>query len=252
MPELSLVKKVNKVVKKQISVLVGTLFSTLLSCSVFAAEQDNKIIKNYLIQNDLVAWLGSGKSLIDWSNIINKDGLISSNAITPPQLYFEFDSNVYSAEEKFNKVPQIVNGIVYSVKKDTLGSPVVTFLTDSYVDNFIASGFDESEVAHFYKGGKVDFVCYQFTLDNFILHSEKCTLKANYINEVAINVVNDLSESNALNNIFSNNPKIFNKINVAIDKLSNDQLKGINTTCKMDNYFQDKQCVDLIVNSLRK
>lgn len=224
----------------------------LLSLPALAAEQDVKIVQNVLLQNDISAWLNSGKSLFNWSSRINKDNIISKSTISPAQLYFIFDSNSYTAEEKFNKVPQLIDGVVYSVKKDSQGQPLVTFLTDNYIDGFVAGGLSKDEVSDFYKGKAVQFVCYKFSYEDSILYSSQCATKGQYFNQMASNLIKDIDSSSIFNNRKGQNSDIYNKLYTVLYKISKTDLIAINNKCSTSDYLNDNDCIAFVNSVVRK
>ncbi|NAR54858.1 hypothetical protein GPS59_12820 [Acinetobacter haemolyticus] len=215
--------------------LLGIIF-ILLSTVSFAEKIHKNSLIDYLYFDDFKTWLTGGKSMYNWSGYVDKDKTISKQVYAPHVMYHEFDSNVYAASKKYNSVPTLLNGVVYSVKSDISNNPVVTFSSGSS-DYFYAKGFEVDEVNKLKRGSQFKFVCFKFDYDGFILRSNQCTTISNYYNLLSEGLFKDID----LEKIELNSP--YKLKDLLLKHISPTEIDKFNQECSY-RPLNDTQCLN--------
>ncbi|WP_038342310.1 hypothetical protein [Acinetobacter sp. A47] len=215
--------------------LLGISF-ILFSTVSFAEKLHKNSLIDYIFFDDFKTWLTGGKSIYNWSGYVDKDKTISKQVYAPHVMYHEFDSNVYAASKKYNSVPTLLNGVVYSVKSDISNKPVVTFSAGSS-DYFYAKGFEIDEVNKLKRGSQFKFVCYKFDYDGFILRSNQCTTISNYYDLLSEGLFKDID----LEKIELNSPFKFKDL--LLKHISPTEMDKFNQECGYRS-INDVQCLN--------
>ncbi|MCH7380390.1 hypothetical protein [Acinetobacter higginsii] len=218
---------------KKLLIGLGIVFISNMS---FAQQTPKNTILTFVYFNDFKTWLTGGKSLYDWSNFVDKDKTISKQAFEPHIIYHEFDSNVFAASKKFNTVPTLLNGVVYSVKSDNSNNPVVTF-SAGYSDYFHAKGFTVDEVSKLKRGNQFKFICYKFDYDGYTLRSNQCTTISTYYSLLAPSLFKDID----LDQFEQNSP--YKVKEVILKNISKVDLSKFDVECGVKE-INDSQCME--------
>ena len=232
--------------------ITGCCFAANTSSSVAAADTSallngKKIVLAFLLKDDFQSWIASKPSLYNWSSTADQSALVSKSSVAPHILYNAFEANAFSAEKRYSKVPQKINGVIYSVKKDSNGEPLLTFITRHYQDNFIASGLTKSEVSNAKRGDKIDLICYGFEYDNYFLYSNKCTTETQFYDQLSSRFAKDLiSKSVTFKSAFENDggdhDKITDVILSKVNNLNSTKLAEIGSNCWQQDFLFSNKC----------
>ena len=214
--------------------ILGIGFILIANLS-FAEKPPKYTVIDYIFFDDFKTWLTGGKSLYNWSSYVDIDKTISKQVYAPHVMYHEFDSNVYAASKKYNSVPTLLNGVVYSVKSDNSNKPVVTFTAGSS-EYFYAKGFEVDEVSKLKRGAQFKFVCYKFDYDGFILRSNQCTTISNYYDLLSVGLFKDVD----LSRIELNSPYKFKDL--LLKNISKEEMNKFNQECS-DRAINDAECL---------
>lgn len=219
------------------------LIFTVLPSFVFA---DTTPVQRLLLINDLETWLSKGKSIFDWSSVLNKEDDELTGYMSPSIIYSDFSNNIFKAESKYYGKIQGVYGPFSNIEKNNDGNPVLVFNV-SYSNRFNVTGLSVNEVLNLNLGTPVKMKCFNFKLNSAGDLNAKCSFFTNTNRLRAVNTIQNNEYSSKISQIVSKYNNIFKQVDHLLKK---ELINEIDNKCRFIDSTNYDQCMELIKKSI--
>ena len=218
------------------------LFASVFCSGVFASTP----VERLLLIDDFETWLNSGESLLNWSDIREREVKAFSDTKQPAHVYMDFKKNPFAAEEKYKSIQRIY-GHISSIEKGDQGDPIVVFNVGNF-DRIYVHGLTKNEVIKLKVPDSINLLCVGFNSVSFGDISATCSKLNDPIKFVAVNNIQLLDKQNKLNVPYKDKD-LFNKV---LKLLIKEIDPKFNQECSVFDSINYANCIDILNEAMSK
>ncbi|HAV3446263.1 hypothetical protein [Acinetobacter baumannii] len=223
------------------------LFSLLILLVANSVHAEPTPFQRLLLINDLETWLSKGKSLFNWTGVLNNQINENSSYMSPSLIYADYANNIFKAESRYDGKIQGIYGPFNNIEKSDDGSPVIVFNV-SYANRLYVTGPSVKEVLSLNLGTPVKMKCLNFKLSSSGDLKANCSFFTNTNRLIAVNTIQNRNYSQKVNQVISKYNDMFKQVDLKIKK---EIINEINSKCSFIDSTNYDQCIELIHKSIK-